>query len=118
MGNDGEDSGRSTKPVASLRPFARALHHMEQGEPSKIDPADVEADIREHGVSALPAELESWLCDYLAGSIETRGRKGESPLERRVVGLHASQCYDAIRKAQRGDPDVLPEAVRIIRPMR
>lgn len=113
MGNDSKTNDYPIRPAVDLCPFASALHHIEQGEPEKVDPVDVANELREHGASELPAELLSWLCDHLEGSIETRGRKGESPLERRVVGLHAAHCYDAIRKAQKGDPDALPEVVSI-----
>ncbi|MCK8465189.1 hypothetical protein MUY35_15120 [Aliiroseovarius sp. S1339] len=111
MGNDNKNDDCQIRPAVDLRPFASALRHIEQGEPEKVDPVDIASELREHEASELPPELLGWICDYLEGSIETRGRKGESPLERRVVGLHAAHCYDAIRKAQKGDPDALPEAV-------
>lgn len=115
MGNDTKTDDCPIRPALDLRPFASALHHIEQGEPEKVDPVDVANELREREASELPPELLGWLCDYLEGSIETRGRKGESPLERRVVGLHAAHSYDAIRKAQKDDPDALPEAVNIWR---
>lgn len=102
-------------PAVKLRPFAEALHHIEQGEPEKVDPQTVAAEIRTYETGSLPKAVELWLCDYLEGSIESRGRKGKSPLEQRLLGQHARNCYDAIRKAQRNDPDALPEAVSVFR---
>lgn len=115
MGDDGEADTSKAGSAVKLRPFAEALHHIEQREPEKVDPASIAAEIRVHGIAALPRAVELWLCDYLEGSIETRGRKGLSPLERCLIGRHASHCYDAIRKAQENDPDALPAAVDIYR---
>jgi len=115
MGDDREADTLRNGPVVELRPFAEALHYIEQGEPEKIDPTSIAAEIRAHGIAALPRAVELWLCDYLEGGIETRGRKGLSPLERRLIGRHASLCYNAIRKAQKDDPDALPAAVDIYR---
>lgn len=115
MRDDSEADTSRNRPVVELRPFAEALHYIEQGEPEKVDPTSIAAEIRVHGIAALPRAAELWLCDYLEGNIETRGRKGLSPLERRLIGRHASHCYDAIRKAQKNDPDALPAAVDIYR---
>lgn len=111
MGDDSEADISMNRPVVELRPFAEALHHIEQGEPEKVDPASIAAEIRVHGIAALPRAVELWLCDYLEGSIETRGRKGLSPLERRLIGRHASLCYNAIREAQKKDPNANPDAI-------
>lgn len=115
MGNDDRADTNMQGPAVELRPFAKALHHIGQGEPEKVDPETVAAEIRTYGSGSLPEAVELWLCDYLEGSIETRGRKGNSPLEQRLLGQHARNYYEAIRKAQRNDPDALPEAVSVFR---
>lgn len=107
MGDDSEADTSRNRPVVELRPFAEALHYIEQGEPEKVEPASIAAEIRVHGIAALPRAVELWLCDYLEGSIETRGRKGLSPLQGCLIGRYASHCYDAIRKAQKNDPDAI-----------
>jgi len=111
MGDDSEADISMNRPVVELRPFAEALHHIEQGEPEKVDPTSIAAEIRAHGIAALPRAAELWLCDYLESSIETRGRKGLSPLQGRLIGRHASHCYNAIREAQKNDPNANPDAI-------
>lgn len=111
MGDDREADTSKNRPVVELRPFAEALHYIEQGEPKKVDPASIATEIRVHGIAALPRAVELWLCDYLEGSIETRGRKGLSPLQERLIGRHARLCYNAIREAQKNDPNANLDAI-------
>lgn len=112
-----DDNGDDTHPGFRIKtvPFAEISILIKRGGETVIDPADLANEIRKYGAKNMPAEVSDYLCRYLEGSIETRGRKGSTELERRFYGRYVKMLYSHIRKAQRGDETAEPDAVAFYR---
>ena len=107
-----------TKFAIRLAPYANILSKLEQGRASEIDPGLLAAEIREHGFATMPADVQSYLCDFLNGNVEKRGRKGRSATEKKLESLRAQSFYEILRDVQSGAKDVFPGAVEIYKLLR
>lgn len=115
------DKPSRTKPTRfafTISPYASISHKLKHGRASEIDPVLLAAEIREHGFATMPAEVQAYLCDFLEGNVEKRGRKGKSAIERRLEGLRAQDLYKSLRKAQSGADEAFPAAVDIYEALR
>jgi len=101
-----------------MSPYTSISHKLKHGRASGIDPVLLAAEIREHGFTTMPAEVQAYLCDFLEGNVEKRGRKGKSDIESRLEGLRAQDFYKSLREAQSGAEDAFPAAVEIYETLR
>ena len=108
----------STRFAIRFVPYATIIYKLEQGQASEIDPGLLAAEIREHGFATMPAEVQSFLCDFLNGNVEKRGRKGKTATEKGLEGLRAQSFYETLRDVQSGAKDVFPGAVEIYKLLR
>jgi hypothetical protein len=97
----------------TISPYASISHKLKHGRASEIDPVLLAAEIREHGFMTMPAEVQTYLCDFLEGNVEKRGRKGKSDIESQLESCRAQDLYKSLREAQSGAEDAFPAAVDI-----
>jgi len=111
-----EDDGKKSEIEFNLQviPFSEQLSILRNSGLRDVDPKAVSAEIRKHGVSQLPEELKTWLCAFLDNNIETRGRKGHSDIENKLLGLHARLLYRGVRASQKNAADAPPEISELI----
>lgn len=92
-------------------PFAHTERLINQGNEARIDPKQLAAEIREHGVKSMPDSVAKFLCRHLEGTIEKRGRHGHTPFERIMMGRQYHLTYRLVRLAQAGKADTYPDIV-------
>jgi proteasome lid subunit RPN8/RPN11 len=111
-----EQNGNRKKTKFHLKPvpYARISRAISESDDRGVDPKELAEEIRAHGVTRMPPEVVDFLCRFLAGEIETRGRKpAMTKTERRNLGLRAAGMYKALRRAQLNDPEALEAAKEI-----
>lgn len=113
MAPDETSQPKSTRFAIRLVPYASVAHYLKHGRASDIDPVLLAAEIREHGLEKMPAEVQAHLCDVLEGNVEKRGRKGTSAIERQLEASRARDLYKSLREVQSGAEDPFPAADEI-----
>ena len=109
-GEDGE-----TQFAFERTPYARISYLLSQLAPERIDPAELAAEIRKHGLAAMPSPVTEFLCDHLEGKVERRGRPGELPIERKIRAGAARNTYIAVRAVLQNDPEIPNDFVKAVR---
>ncbi len=95
MAEKHEGTGRFNLKV---RPYAEASIQLETHGLQGVDPLAVADAIREHGVAAMPSELQDWLSAYLEGKVTPkRGRPADHALTRNMLLMLKCYHYNRMR---------------------
>ncbi|MES0863741.1 hypothetical protein ABLN87_15435 [Ruegeria sp. SCPT10] len=109
-----DSADQTTEFAFDVKPFSEQLHILKDKGARHVEPEEVAEEIRKHGLNAMPRELEAWLCNFLDGKIEKRGRKGLSDSEKLFKARRVRLIHSAIRAAWRGDSDVPDEVYELL----
>ena len=112
MTGDGEEP--EPKFIVETRPFSEIEYLLIQGLERRIDLKMLGAQIRRHGSKALPAKVEAFLCDFLEGKIEKRGRIGLGEKEKAIYAARLAMFYRAAQAALTDAVDADPLIVDVV----
>ncbi|MDP5220403.1 hypothetical protein Q5Y75_24765 [Ruegeria sp. 2205SS24-7] len=105
---------QTTEFAFFLKPFSEQLHILKNKGARHVQPEEVAKEIRTHGLTALPGELEIWLCDFLEEKIENRGRNGLSEIEKSITARKVRLIYSGVRAALCGDSGIPEELHKLL----
>jgi len=115
-----DDELKVSAPKFDIRrvPYARISRQISDGMVARIDPSDLAAEIREHGLEKIPPSVVEFLCDHLDGSVVRSGRPGKTDAEKQHEARLARLIYVGLSMVEAGDADASPEALDLYRELR
>lgn len=103
-----------TKFAFQRAPDSEILYRINDGVAARVEPAALAAEIRKHGVEAMPESVQILLCSILEGNSENRGRKGKSKSEKFFEAHRLAMLYSAVYAVIRGRVIEVPSFVAFV----
>lgn len=103
-----------TKFAFERTPYWEILYRIKDEGSKRVKPTDLAAEIRKHGVAAMPEPVQNLLCEILEDKFDRRGRKGLSKREKVFEARHVAVLHTAVYSILCGRPVGDPSSVAFV----